>query len=186
MELSFFKNIKNYALAGRLLHIITLIETIALLFILPYLFRLETGSSLLFIIQVWAILFFSSLPVFSQLDARSRFQTYKQIKDQIFIYGFDKRILRPVLKSRCQRDAAMLSATELGYKENCKKYFKLHGYRWYHILPDFIFSHPQFLLSKYFWRSTFFASTYNSKFDYTSIQEDSIPTNSLTPETNAQ
>lgn len=175
MEANFLNNIRTYILAGRLLHIITLIEITALLFILPFFINLETESSLLLVIRLWAILFFSSMPLFSQLDARSRFQNYKQIKDQIFIYGFDKRILNPVLKSRCQRDAALLSATELGYGEKCQRYYKIHGYRWFHILPDFLFSHPQFLFSKYFWLTTFFASTFKSKIDYSSLKSKNIP-----------
>jgi hypothetical protein len=186
MQSSYISIFKTYLQAGKLLHIITLIEITALLFILPFLFMLEAGNSLLFLIQLWAILFFSSLPVFSQLDARSRFQNYKQIKDQIFIYGFDKRILNPVLKSRCQRDAALLSATELGYRDQCEAYFKSHGYKAYHILPDFIFTHPELLFSKYFWITTFFASSYTSKIDYASMKKGIIETNSLIPQIDAQ
>jgi len=118
--------------------------------------------------------FFASLPLMSQLDVRSRFQNYKQIKNQIFIYGFDTRILKPVLKSRCQRYAAVISASELGLKQECDKHFVDHVYRWYHIIPDFIFSHPHFLLSKYFWITTFFVPKYKPRVVYSSVQNSSF------------
>lgn len=121
---------------------------------------------MILLIKIWLIAYICSLPILAQLDARSRFQNYKQIKDQLYDYGYDERIFRPVLKSRCQRDAAWLSATELGYGEKCKVYFRSFGYRWYHLLPDFVFSKPQFMFTSYFWKTTFFTPKYNPKFDY--------------------
>lgn len=112
------------------------------------------------------MIYLFSFPIFGQLDARSRFQNYKQIKDQIFIYGYDERIFKPVLKSRCQRDAAWLSAKELGYAKQCKSYFKSMGYRWYHLFPDFVFSKPEFLFTNYFWKTTFFTPRYVPKIKY--------------------
>jgi len=160
-------NFRSYIIAGKLLHIITLIEITALFFLIPRVLGIETHGSLLIQgFKIYTFLFLLSLPVFSQLDARSRYQNYKQIKDQIYKFGFDERILKPVLKSRCQRDAAWLSARELGYGNRCKLYFKSKGYYWIHLFPDFIFKQPQFLLTRYFWKTTFFTSTYNPKYDY--------------------
>lgn len=162
--------IRSYIIAGKLLHIISLLELMAVFILVPVIFKMNTGESyLLFGLKYYAIAFLVSLPFFSQLDARSRFQNYKQIKDQIFLYGYDERIFKPVLKSRCQRDAAWLSAQELGYGTRCKSYFRSHGYRWYHILPDFVFRKPQFLFTSYFWRTTFFSPKYISKVDYDSL-----------------
>lgn len=159
--------LRSYLVAGKLLHLITLIELIAIIILVPLIAGLETGGNILWWgVKYYAIGFLVSLPLFSQLDARSRFQNYKQIKDQIFLYGYDQRIFKPVLKSRCQRDAAWLSAEELGYGDQCKAYFHSHGYRWYHIFPDFVFSKPQFLLTTYFWRTTFFSPRYTPKVDY--------------------
>ena len=107
-----------------------------------------------------------SPPVFAQLDARSRYQNYKQVKDQLHAYGFKKIILKPTLKSRCQRDAVVVASDELGYKERCKDYFYSSGYRWYHLLPDFFFTDPLFLLHPRFWKTTFFAPTYRPKYRY--------------------
>jgi hypothetical protein len=158
---------RSYFIAGKLLHLITLIEIVGILLILPYLFAWDTdGQWLLTGLKYYAMVFLLSLPFFSQLDARSRYQNYKQIKDQIFLYGYDERIFRPVLKSRCQRDAAWLSAKELGFGHTCSSFFYHHGYRWYHILPDFVFKKPHFLLTVYFWRTTFFSPTYIPKVNY--------------------
>jgi hypothetical protein len=103
-----------------------------------------------------------ALPVFAQLDARSRYQNYKKIKYQLYVYGFDRRIFRPSLKSRCQRDAALVAAKEIGYHRQCRNYFRSAGYLWYHLLPDFVFQQPLFIFARHFWVSTFFAPTYTA------------------------
>ncbi|MFO7840363.1 MAG: hypothetical protein R6X08_12800 [Desulfosalsimonadaceae bacterium] len=111
------------------------------------------------------MIFLTSLPVFSQLDARCRYQDYKRVKDLLFRFGFDARIIKTLLKSRCQRDAAMLAALESGHGESCRAFYRRQGYRWYHILPDFLFSSPRFPMSRHFWQSTFFLKNYHcSKF----------------------
>ncbi len=164
-----------YMRTGRFLHIITLMELILIFIMVPILFRIDTSQDLfLTILRYFAIAFLVSLPVSSQLDAWSRYQNYKQIKDQFFIYGFDIRILKPVLKSRCQRDAALISASELGLKKECANYFKKHGYRWYHIIMDFVFQYPLFFFSAYFWRTTFFTPYYKQKIDYDNIDLSGI------------
>jgi hypothetical protein len=76
------------------------------------------------------------------------------------MFGFDGRLLKPLVKSRCQRDAARAAAHELGYGRDCREFYHLLGYRWYHLTPDFLFRNPRFLISPQFWKSTFFLSTY--------------------------
>jgi hypothetical protein len=112
----------------------------------------------------WLSSFFLANAVLSQLDARSRWQNYKQIKDQLYGFGYRERIFKPVLKSSCQRQAALIAADELGYRAQVQVLFRSYGYRWYHIPPDFVLSHPQFLLSRHFWRTTFFAPTYHPRY----------------------
>ena len=176
IESGTLKVIRSYFTAGKLLHIITLIEIIAIVFLVPLISKIESGNNIAIAgLKLFAIIYIISLPLFAQLDARSRFQNYKQIKDQIYIYGFDKRIFKPVLKSRCQRDAAWLSAKELGHGEKCRIYFFSEGYRWFHLFPDFLFSKPQFLFTHYFWKTTFFSSKYVSKIDYATLK----PVNNL-------
>jgi len=165
----------SYILSGRLLHMITIIELIGVLIFVPIIFNIQIGQNPAFLfLKLAGIIYLISLPIFAQLDARSRFQNYKKIKDQLYIYGFDKRILRHVLKSRCQRDAALIAATELGLKESCTLYFQFYGYRWYHLLQDFVFRKPLFLFTKYFWFSTFFTPGYKPKIDFSNISENNI------------
>jgi hypothetical protein len=106
---------------------------------------------------------FISLPVFAQLDARSRFQNYKLIKDQLYLYGFNPRIMKLFIRSRCQRDAAITAAQESGMGKQCKNFFRNNGYRWYHLLPDAVVSKPGTLLTKNFWMITLFVKTYHSR-----------------------
>jgi hypothetical protein len=115
------------------------------------------------ILSCWLASFFLVNMVLSQLDARSRWQNYKQIKDYLYGFGYRERIFKPVLNSSCQRNAALIAAEELGYRARVEAFFWSQGYRWYHIPPDFVFSHPQFLLSRHFWRTTFFAPTYHPR-----------------------
>jgi len=152
-----------YLRAGLLLHVITLLEIGILVVFVTKLFCFQPGFSANIGFNMIIIAFLVALPILSQLDARSRFQSYKRVKDNLFKYGFDTRILRPFLKSRCQRDAAMAAADELGYKRLCCSYYHSQGYRWYHILPDFLFSNPGFLVSRKFWQSTFFSKTYHAR-----------------------
>jgi len=102
-------------------------------------------------------------PIYPQCDARSRYQNYKQVKDHLYLYGFQSRIVKPFSYSRCQRDAVIAAAEELGLEKQCKDYFKSQGYYWYHILPDFLFRHPTYLLHKAFWLNTFLLNTIRLK-----------------------
>ena len=157
----------SYLRAGCFLHVMTLAE-LALLCMVSSYFSRSSGVSAETDIFFGLILisFLAISLLFSQLDARSRYQNYKQLKDQLFLYGFDRRIFKPILGSRCQRDAAVAAAEELGYGNRCRTYFRSCGYRWYHLVPDFIFRAPYFLLTSAFWRRTFFTPTYRRKVDY--------------------
>lgn len=162
--------VREYFYAGKLLHVITLFEVLLILLLVPIIFRIDSsGNIFLAALKIYLILYLFSLPVFAQLDARSRYQNFKQIRDQIVLYGYSHRILKPVLKSRCQRDAAWYAAKEAGYGKQCQSYFYDNGYRWFHLFPDFIFQKPQFLFTMYFWRTTFFAPRYIPKVDYMNV-----------------
>jgi len=157
----------SYLRAGCFLHVMTLAELALLCMVSSYFSRSSgalTDADIFF--KLILISFFAGLLLFSQLDARSRYQNYKQLKDQLFLYGFDRRIFKPILGSRCQRDAALAAAEELGYGDRCRTYFRTCGYRWYHLVPDFIFRTPYFLLTRAFWRRTFFMPTYRRKVDF--------------------
>jgi hypothetical protein len=167
MTFHFSRIAREYFYAGKLLHFITLFELLLILFVVPIVLRIDSsGNIFLLALKIYLIGYLLSLPIFAQLDARSRYQNFKQIRDQIVLYGFSHRILKPVLKSRCQRDAAWYAAKETGYGHRCKSYFYKNGYRWFHLFPDFVFQKPQFLFTTYFWRTTFFAPRYIPKVDF--------------------
>ena len=155
----------GYWQTGFLLHIITL-SALCLsyeFFILTirslpsdYPVHLFSYGSLL----VWLL----TIPVFAQLDARSRYQNYKLLRDLLYRYGFRYKFVKALRHSRCQREAALVAANEMGYRLIVEKYYRRCGYRWYHLLPDFIFQSPLYLCTRGFWLTTFFARTYHSKY----------------------
>lgn len=159
----------SYLKLGYLLHLMTLLE-IALMANLFQLLEIDVwlNEGILFF-KIPLLVPFAVAPLFPQLDAYSRYQNYKQIKDHLFVHGFEQRIIKPFIKSRCQRDAAMVAAEELGMKKDCRKCFYHHGYRWYHLLPDFLFTQPEILIGKAFWLNTFFARYYKPKYDFKKI-----------------
>lgn len=168
----------SYVKAGYLLHVITLIE--ALIFTLTYYcFDVASPSTQgdYFTLKLVALSLLAGMLLFAQLDARSRYQNYKLVKDALYLYGFQRRILRPFIKSRCQRDAVIAAAYELGMSSVCKEYFKRCGYRWYHILPDITFMQPSIFLTKNFWTTTLLTKTYRPKIDFKKINSlDAVKT----------
>lgn len=93
--------------------------------------------------------------LFAVADGISRHREYKRIKAMFHKFGYKERILEPLARSRCQRDAALFAAEETGYGCRAREYFSNLGYRWYHILPDtvarnpFVFLRPSFLKSSF-------------------------------------
>jgi hypothetical protein len=157
-------HLRTYLRVGTLLHLNTVLYFLLMKPSLDSGLRwLEHGLLWPGIVSCWFASFFLANMILSQLDARSRWQNYKQIKDYLYGFGYRERIFKPLLKSSCQRQAALIAAEELGYRARVEAFFGSHGYRWYHIPPDFVFTHPQFLWSRHFWRTTFFAPTYHPK-----------------------
>lgn len=93
--------------------------------------------------------------VFALADAVSRHREAQRIRLMFLKYGFDVRILEPLARSRCQRDAAIFAADEVGHGEEARRYFAALGYRWYHILPDLVVRNPFSFLRPSFLRSSF-------------------------------
>ncbi len=156
----------TYMKLGVLLHLITFLELLLLaIFIIEVdlILWLSTGW---IAVKILILGYLICLPLFAQLDVRSRFQNYKQAKDQLYIHGFRTLILYPFLKSRCQRDAVSVAADELGYGAAAKAFFAEKGCRWYHLFPDFAFRQPQFMLTRYFWINTFFLRKYDARHNF--------------------
>jgi hypothetical protein len=148
--------IRSYLSAGILLHAISVMELLVVFIIC---ISMDSHSTQYAVLTLACV-----LTVFTQLDARSRFQEFKRVRDQLNCFGPNKRIFKSVSNSRCQRAAALAAARQLGFGNDCADYFHKAGYRWHHLLPDFVKSHPDFFLSLHFWRSTFFAPTYHARY----------------------
>jgi hypothetical protein len=160
----------SYLKVGYFLHIITLIE-LSLSCCLFYFLDIPSWlANDLTIVKIIILCPTVIMPLMAQLDARSRFQNYKLIKDRLYVYGFQTRILRPFLRSSCQRDAVKTAAGELGMLAECLQYFKSNGYNWYHLVPDIVLKKPSVLLTTNFWMTTFFTKTYYSKFNFENIR----------------
>lgn len=72
--------------------------------------------------------------------------------------------------SKCQRNAALVAAKELGIEHHVKDYYASKGIKWYHYIPYFMIKDPLFLFKKHFWKRTFHENTYESKFDFRKLQ----------------
>lgn len=119
---------------------------------------LEEGQTLTFFsLQVMA-LGWAGLAVFAQADSLSRYREYVRMRNMFERFGLRKRILKRAAGSRCQRDAALAAAKEIGCILEARRYFRSLGYRWYHILPDkvaadpLVFFSPSFLVTGFFSR----------------------------------
>ena len=165
----------TYLKLGYLLHLMTLAELVIIYYGFQYFNIGKWLQSDFFLLKSFLLTSLIVAPIFPQCDARSRFQNYKQVKDHLYLNGFQPRIIKPFSFSRCQRDAVLAAAEELGMAKECKQYFKNQGYRWYHVLPEFIFHRPHYIFHKAFWLNTFFAKYYPAKFDFTAtVQEEKI------------
>jgi hypothetical protein len=148
----------GYLVSGLLLHTVTLIALVVIVLLAVFMERHP--------LKVLSIVGGGITAVLAQLDARSRFQEFKQVRDQLIDFGPDPRIFRSVAGSRCRRDAALAAARQLGYEAICRGLFSDVGYRWYHLLPDRIVQNPRIMLTLAFWRATFFASGYHSRYPF--------------------
>src|SRR5262245_43368731 len=115
----FLHNTIIYFRVGYLLHLVTVCEILLII----YLFDAANFTSWLrscfgYLNSVGAIILIS-LPFFAQLDARSRYQNYKMLCDQFYLYGFQRRVVKPFAHSRCQRDAVRVAASQLGCFAMC-------------------------------------------------------------------
>jgi len=101
-----------------------------------------------------------TIPFFAEFDANGRYQNYKQIKDAFYKMGYDSRLIKPFMSSRCQRDAVIVAAADLNYKNEVKIFFYKKGYRWYHVLPEAFLKNPLVIFKKVFWTRILFTKFY--------------------------
>ena len=162
----FYQRLLRYVRATALLHLVSILGILLFCMLGPHAINAVFSPDL-----TWAellVCFFSIyglvLVLFSQADAKSRFQNYKQAKDLLYENGFDQRITRLFTGSRCQREAIKVAACDLGMTRKLNSYLKEKGFRFYHILPGFIFKRPGLLFTKKYWEKTLFEKTYESKY----------------------
>ena len=165
----------RYINVSRLLHFIALLDLIISAVAIYSIVTLNDAQNT-GLITIWGVVLvlFGGMSFYAELDGYSRFQDYKRVKDQLYFYGYQERIIRPLLKSRCQRDAAQLACNELGVGEQSKALFKSHGYKWYHILPDFVWDDPGFFFNIHFWRGTFFTPYYKARVDFSLLDPSEL------------
>ena len=161
----------SYYRVGRLLH------WALLLFLLEsYVYWVMVKDAFahgnLFWIGFWLWSFmFSFVHIFLVImDGWSRFQDYKKAKDLFFMYGFKSRIADRFIGSKCQRNAAIQAAQELGIESEVMEYYANRGVRWYHYVPYFMVRDPLFMIRRAFWERTFLEKHYTPKFNYHEIQ----------------
>lgn len=155
---------RNFLRVGRCLHAIALVSFMMLITGFFHAYNAIESSrhfeGMLFLILSWSAF---TIPIFAELDAYSRYQNYKMIRDLIWRFGFRKMIISKFRHSKCQREAAFFAASEMGFRKEIRIYFQESGYRWYHVFPDFLCSQPEILFSRNFWLATFFTKTYIPK-----------------------
>lgn len=95
------------------------------------------------------------LALLCMADGFCRYREYQRLKGALRRRGFHPRLLTPVSTSRCQRDAALAAARELGHLPCARAHFRALGYRWWHLLPDGTVDNPLRFFDPAFLKTTF-------------------------------
>jgi len=157
----FYRQCVTYLKTGYILHFFSLLVLTLFLLCLDI---SETSTGIKQLGFGLLSMFLFSVTITSQLDAYSRFQNYKMVKDLLYIHGFRELFLKPFSRSRCQRDAVSEAAVQLGLSSDINLYFSRLGYKWYHIFPSLLIEKPLLILTRNYWYTTFFVSYYKSKY----------------------
>ena len=160
----------SYWNSGRLVHLSAILFTIEAILYYQLMEMAISYNSSFWSVVLGICFIFSFIHIFLVLaDGWCRFQDYKRAKDQVFLYGLKNRILMQYASSQCQRSACINAAKELGYEKEAREYYRSLGYKWYHVLPDFMVKDPFFFYKKYFWKRTFLEKNYTPKYNYRKI-----------------
>jgi len=163
--LIFFERSSRFMRMAVLLHIMATLGIVMFLWFGHFAMRaLDSKQILDLLLYGYLSIYGFTLPFFAELDARSRYQNYKAAKDAFYRHGFQTRIADLFIISRCQRDAIAVAARDLGFLAELKDYYYQQGYRWYHILPDFLFHTPSMLFTRFYWEKTLFVKATRSKY----------------------
>ncbi len=167
--------IVSYLRVGKLLYISLGLFVAESYFFWQLLLRFNYKDKPLLHILLILCFLFSFVHIFLVLmDGWSRFQNYKRIKDQFYIHGFDVRLAGNYQGSKCQRNAAIIAAKELGMEKEILNFYRKRGVRSFHFIPHFMIQDPFFIFRRYFWSRTFLEKPYKSKFNYRKIYSSQI------------
>lgn len=89
------------------------------------------------------------------MDARSRYQNYKRVKDPFFIHGFSPHPAQHLIGSSCQRRAVTIAARKLGIEKEVKDFYCSKDVQSYHFRPHLLLKNPLFVFHPYLWTQTF-------------------------------
>lgn len=166
------RTVVSYWNVGRLLHYSVILFVLESYFYWVKFEHAYTHDSLLTVLFWLACLLFSFSHIFLVImDAWSRFQNYKRIKDHLFIHGFTPKIAEHYKGSKCQRNAVIVAAKELGLEEEVQRYYLKLGVKWFHLIPHFMINDPLFLFKRYFWSRTFMEKYYEPKFNFRALNQ---------------
>lgn len=157
----------SYWNVGVLLHFSVLLFVLESWFYWTKLHKAYLSEAVFFAIFWLGCLLFAFSHIFLVImDAWSRFQNYKRIKDNLYLHGFSPKIAIPYMGSKCQRTAFMVAARELGLEKEVLNHYHNLGIRWYHFVPQFMIQDPLFLFRKSFVSRTFLEKYYQPKFNF--------------------
>ncbi|MCP4020704.1 MAG: hypothetical protein GY729_02580 [Desulfobacteraceae bacterium] len=159
-----YQRLQKYLMVGLLLHLVTVFGMGLFLCFTKLVFTAYAQGQILGIWYFFLAGYGFCLIIFAQMDAKSRFQNYKRIKDLLYEQGFKARIIKPFLGSRCQRDAVKVAAKDIGFSKKLDRHYRRLGYCWYHVLPDFVFFKPWIIFTRKYWLRTLFEKKYESKY----------------------
>ena len=98
----------------------------------------------------------AGVAVLAELDALSRARQYKKLRKCFSKGCLSHTSMNNMLTSRCQRDTLTVAAADSGHGDEVRSYIRSKGYRWHHILPDFVLQRPGYVFTKDFWKKSFF------------------------------
>ena len=161
----------SYYRVGRLLHASLILFMLESWIYWIMLKKAWQSGSLLWIVFWIGFFLFSFVHIFLVImDGWSRFQDYKKAKDLFFEYGFKTRGAERFIGSKCQRNAALQAAKELGIEEAVQDYYTSRGVKWYHYVPYFMVKDPYFMFRSAFWQRTFLEKNYRPRYDFHRMQ----------------
>jgi hypothetical protein len=89
--------------------------------------------------------------IFFLLDACARLAEYKRWRMRLQQGADLDDLIERKRHTRCQREIVVAAAKQIGQAEYVRIAYYSMGYRWYHILPDWMFSNPGNLISSKWW-----------------------------------